>query len=77
MIYWPKEGGQKLEKLIFTIPGVPGVTVAVESVAPAKLVISLEISLEVAPAGVNLYPVFDSVHCVQFLPGATTPCVLL
>ena len=63
-------GGQIFGKLISKIPGV------VVAVSPLAIKVPVNVNncaltkFDVPPFGVKRYPLFDSLHCVQFLPGA-------
>ena len=65
-------GGQTFGKLKSSSPAVVVAVSAVEIKVPDMLNNWEPRYLEPPPDGVNLYPVLDSLHAVQFLPGAAT-----
>ena len=65
-------GGQTLGKFKSSRPAVVVAVSAVAIKVPDILNNWEPRYLEPPPEGVNLYPVFVSVHAVQFLPGAAT-----
>jgi hypothetical protein len=70
-------GGQILGNVISSIPGVVVAVSALAMKVPLSVYSLALTKLDVPPFGVKRYPVFDSLHCVQFLPGAAANFVLV
>ena len=70
--YWVEgtAGGQTFGKVISKIPGVVVAVSALAMKVPLSVNNCALTKFDVPPFGVKRYPVFDSLHCVQFLPGA-------